>query len=91
MVIEYNNNKPIQLSIIKPTYYYVLKVETDFCVQSYMSSDMHYFVLFLEITTIQMLLFFAVLNSKYETKGKCHYFKTSNISCDLFFLLLIQS
>ena len=53
-------------------------------VQSYISNDMHYFVLLLEITTIQMLLFFTVLNSEYETKEKCHYFKTSNISCDFF-------
>ena len=87
IVIEYNNNKPTQSNLVLLNkQYYFLKVETHFCVQSYISSDMHYFVLLLEITTIQMLLFFIVLNSKYETKGKCQYFiKTSNISCDLFF------
>ena len=35
---------PIQPSIIKLTCYYFFKVETDFCVQCYISSDMHYFV-----------------------------------------------
>ena len=85
MVIEYN--KPTQSNLVSLSQqYYFLKVEADFCVQSYISSDMHYFVLLLEITTIQMLLFFTVLNSKYETKEKCHDFE---ISCDLFFLALI--
>ena len=50
----------------------------------YISSDMHYFVLLLEITIIQMLLFFTVLNSKYETKEKCHYFKTSKFRAIYF-------
>ena len=87
MVIEYNNNKPTQSNLVSLNQHSIifLKVETDFCVQSYISSDMHYFVLLLEKTTIQMLLFFTVLNLKYGTKEKCHYCKTSKFRAIYFF------
>ena len=79
MVIEYNNNKPTQSNLVSLNQHSIISWKLKLIKWAYLSSEMHYFV------SIQTLLFFTVLNSKYETKEKCHYLKTSNISCDLFF------
>ena len=79
MVIEYNNNRPTQSNLVLLNQHYFLKVETDFCVQSYISSDMRDFVLLLEITTIQMLSFFTAFYRTPNMKQKLETVSTSRL------------
>ena len=93
MVIEYNNNKPTQSNLESLNQHSIIswKLKQMFCVESYVSSDMHYFVLILEITTIQMCFFLQFWTRNMNKRKRKEEFKTSNISCDLFFSVLIQS